>query len=47
MGKNGYNGSIKTTGSQVVKAPNQQAGGSAQGNVVHRGNDLRTGKGKK
>lgn len=43
---NGYNGKIKNTGSQVVKAPNNQ-GASAQGNVVHRGTDLRTGKGKK
>lgn len=43
---NGYNGKIKNTGSQVIKAPNS-AGGSAKGNVVHRGTDLRTGKGKK
>lgn len=43
---NGYSGKIKNTGSQVVKAPNAQAGGS-KGNVVHRGTDLRTGKGKK
>lgn len=43
---NGYNGKIKNTGSQVVKAPNSQTS-SAKGNVVHRGTDLRTGKGKK
>lgn len=44
---NGYEGKIKNTGTQVVKAPHQGAGGS-NGNVVHRGTDLRTGKsGKK
>lgn len=40
---NGYKGKIKNTGSQVVKAPNTQTGGTG-GNVVHRGTDLRTGK---
>lgn len=44
---NGYSGKIKNTGSQIVKAPNQASGGS-NGNVVHRGSDLRSGKsGKK
>jgi hypothetical protein len=41
--KKGYNGSHDNKGTQVVKAPNAGSG-TTQGNVVHRGNDLRTGK---
>ena len=44
-GKNGYNGQIKNTGTQVIKAPNP-VGGSTKGTVIHRGTDLR-GSGKK
>ena len=43
---NGYNGKIKNSGNQEVKAPNNAGGGTTKGNVVHRGNDLRTGKKK-
>lgn len=42
MGKNGYAGAIKNTGSQVVKAPKQQT----EPKHISRktGKDLRSGK---
>jgi len=43
---NGYNGKHSNKGGQVVKAPNSAGGGTTKGTVVHRGNDLRTGKKK-
>jgi len=42
---NGYNGKIKNSGTQEVKAPNS-ARSSTKTATVHRGTDLRT-KGKK
>lgn len=46
-GRPGYAGSIKNTGSQVVKAPfDSGASGVPKGKVI-RGNDLRNGKGGK
>jgi len=42
----GYEGKIKNTGTQFVKAP-FASGGSAKGNVRVQGNDLRNGGGKK
>lgn len=45
MEKKGYNGKHTNAGTQVVQAPNTQKG-TTQGNVVHRGTDLRTGKKK-
>lgn len=44
MKKNGYIGSIKNGGTQVVKAPNQST--DPKKGVVHTGTDLRTGKKK-
>ena len=43
---NGYNGKVSNKGTQVVKAPNNAGSGTTKGNVVHKGNDLRTGKKK-
>lgn len=43
---NGYNGKHNNKGTQVVKDPNSAGNGTTKGNVVHRGNDLRTGKKK-
>lgn len=43
---NGYNGKHSNKGGQEVKAPNSAGNGTTKGNVVHRGNDLRTGKKK-
>lgn len=40
--KSGYVGRIKNAGSQVVKAPNQQA--NPKKGTVKTGKDLRTGK---
>ena len=42
MDKCGYAGSIKNSGSQVVKAPCQQT--DQKKGTVKTGNDLRTGK---
>lgn len=42
MGK-GYEGKIKNSGTQHVKAPHA-TGSSTKGNVRITGNDLRTGK---
>lgn len=39
----GYIGAISNSGAQVVKAPLAQNGGKGK-SVVHKGNDLRTGK---
>lgn len=39
---NGYNGKIKNSGTQEVKAPNNPRNGD-KGSTVHRGSDLRTG----
>lgn len=44
MAKKGYEGRIKNTGSQEVKAPYPQSGSS--GGTVKKGGDLRTGGGK-
>lgn len=41
--KNGYIGKISNSGAQVVKAPLAQGNGKGK-SVVHKGNDLRTGK---
>lgn len=43
-GKKGYAGSVKNTGSQMVKAPFAQT--TKNNGTVKRGDDLRTGKGK-
>ncbi|GKH47083.1 hypothetical protein [Anaerotruncus massiliensis (ex Togo et al. 2019)] len=45
MAKKGYEGRIKNTGTQEVKAPYPQSGGT--GSVVKKGGDLRTGGGKR
>lgn len=42
MSKHGYAGSIKQSGNQVVKAPNQIT--NPKTGTVKTGNDLRTGK---
>lgn len=42
MAQNGYAGKISSSGTQVVKAPNQTT--SAKTGTVKTGNDLRTGK---
>lgn len=42
----GYTGKIKNSGTQVVDAPHQNKGKGGQSKVI-KGDDLRTGKGKK
>lgn len=42
MGKNGYAGSIKNGGTQVVKAPSQTT--DPKKGTVQTGKDLRSGK---
>ena len=44
--KCGYDGNIKNSGTQEVKAPNSQKSGR-KGSTVHRGTDLRVKNGKK
>ena len=41
----GYTGSVPSSGAAVVKAPNQKP--VKKSVTVHRGEDLRSGKGKK